>query len=188
MACPLWFLCYFSSSQGAARVVIEEDDLDKLPTRNDLKQIISNKGVVKEADMGSSLPPVVPSPVHVTTVGPTDIFKESLWSEKSRKLYELIDKSAMSTARVGGLPLDFDLIYKINPTSEIGVKNTFLSCPMLPGTLDRFSSEWMFGNLKFAMAQVSKISPALFISQLIVDYTHFTLFVLICPAGKVTHL
>jgi hypothetical protein len=111
--------------------------------------------------------PVMLPPPTTTSQPPIDVFKERLWSEKSRRLYELIDKSAMKAVRVDGKVYDFKGIYMLNISAEIGVRNTFMASSELPGSLERFASEWMFSKLKFTMQEVIFIHIHLCV---IVDY------------------
>jgi hypothetical protein len=148
--CQYKMRIHHRSSENVPKIVIEEDDLDKLPSRQDLKRLIS-QGIQDDDLSKEPTATAVHAPI-VTTATPVNTLKENLWSEKSRRLYDLVDQSAMTKELNQGY--DFRTLHKINCTAPIGLKNTFMASQQLPGTLQRLSSEWMFGSLRFTLKEV----------------------------------
>jgi len=64
------------TSEGAAKFVIEEDNMNDLPTKHDLKRIISNRGVEEDTvsvPPANMVPPPVSSIIHCRGESSTEL-------------------------------------------------------------------------------------------------------------------
>lgn len=143
---PSLLLLLCRSSTAAPKGVIEEDDLSQLPSRQDLKALISRG----PKHTGPDNTAITPSAVEVV-VPPVCVFKEHLWSQRSRDLYRKIEQPSRELSG----QWDCSALRRIGASAQIGMKNTFMACEALPGTLERIYSEWTFGSLRFSIKEVS---------------------------------
>ena len=126
--------------------------MDNLPSKVDLKRVIANG--IQSTSEETDLPKPVDNSSMKKDTHPEDLFKKDLWSDKSKRLYDMVDKTAMSQDRRPGSKFNFRAIHGLNLGTQIGLKNTLMSSQLFPGTLERFCSDWCFSDLRFIVKEV----------------------------------